>query len=41
MHPVADYVAVVVGEAAFVSSKPDDDTPIELSLKVRASQVCM
>ena len=41
LHLVAGCVAVVVGKAAFVLSKPVDDTPIELSLKVRASQVCM
>ena len=41
LHPVAGCVAVVVGEAAFVLSKPVDDTPIELSLKVYASQVCV
>ena len=37
LHLVAGCVAVVVGKAAFVSSKLVDDTPIELSLKVCAS----
>lgn len=41
LFPTKDCVAIVTGEAAFVSNRSGDSYATELALKIRASQVCV
>ena len=41
LFPTKDYVAIVIGKAAFVLNRLGDSSATELALKICASQVCV